>query len=384
MTLASRASRFCATMLRALRHPPMSLADGLQRERQDNFLLLRHFAAVLLIYSHCYALATSAKGRADIVAHVLPGFYGGKVAIILFFAISGFLVTSSYLRHPQLPRFITARVLRIYPAYVACLVVVVVATGLWFTRLSPADFFAHPQTRDYLLHNLQLTGLHYVLPGAYDASGYPGVANGSLWSLALEVRLYMYIAALGLCGLFRLRWLAAALLAGGVIAALFGWHLLGPDTEGKRALTCVFAATAAAACIAQWIPVSTRVLAVLCGTTWLFYETHLGYGMTIACLGYFTFWFAYRLPAIPLPLPGDYSYGLFLYGFPVQQALIQFMPDIGVLALTAAALGISLILAALSWHGIERRALDLKRTRAATVVDRKADAHGLPQKDASR
>ncbi len=381
MTHVSRVSRFGTTMLWTLRRPPMSLADGLQRERQDNFLLMRHFAAALLIYSHCYALATSAKGRVDVVAHMLPGFYGGKVAIFLFFAISGFLVTSSYLRHSYLPRFLVARVLRIYPAYLACLVVVVVATGLWFTRLPPTDFFAHPQTRDYLLHNLRLTGLRYVLPGAYDASGYPGVANGSLWSLALEARLYLFIAVLGLCGLFRLRWLAAALLAGGVIAALCSWQLLGPDTEGKRALTCVFAATSAAACIARWIPVSTRVLAVLGVSTWLQYGTHLGYGMTIACLTYFTFWFAYRLPTIPLRIPGDYSYGLFLYGFPVQQALIQLKPDIGVLSLTTAALGVAMVLAILSWHAIERRALDLKLTHAQSVADRKANEHGLLQKE---
>lgn len=363
--------------VRAAIRRPMSLADGLQRERQDNYLLLRHIAAALLIYSHSYALATAARGDSDIVALLLPGFYGGKVAVLLFFAISGFLVTGSYLRHPHLLRFVGARVLRIYPAYVICLVLSLLATGLWFTRLSPAEFFATREAWSYLFHNLGLTGLRYTLPGAYDASGYPGVVNGSLWSLALEARLYLYLAVLALCGFFRFRYFAAAILLGAVIVVLASWPHLAPDTEGKRALTCVFACTAAAACAARYVPVSTRVLFALGLLTWGLRDSPIAYALTIACLGYFTFWFAYRLPAIPLRLPGDYSYGLFLYGFPVQQAIVQIDPGIGALPLTASALLVALALAALSWHGVERRALDLKRTRAKTIEDMKADQHGL-------
>ena len=356
---------------------PMSLADGLQREREDNYLLLRHIAAALLIYSHSYALATAARGESDIVAMLLPGFYGGKVAVLLFFAISGFLVTGSYLRHPQLLRFVGARVLRIYPAYVICLVLSLLVTGLWFTRLSPAEFFGMREVWGYLFHNLGLTGLHYKLPGAYDASGYPGVVNGSLWSLALEARLYLYLAVLALCGFFRFRHFSAAILLGAVLLVLTSWSHLAPDLEGKRALTCVFACTAAAACAARYVPVSTRLLLALGLLTWGLRDSPIAYALTIVCLGYFTFWFAYRLPAIPLRLPGDYSYGLFLYGFPVQQAIVQIDPGIGALPLTAVALSVALVLAVLSWHGVERRALDLKRTRAKTIEDMKANQHGL-------
>jgi peptidoglycan/LPS O-acetylase OafA/YrhL len=358
---------------------PMSLQDGLECERRDNYLLLRHIAAALLIYSHSYALAPAAKGQSDIIAALLPGFYGGKVAVLLFFAISGFLVTSSYLRHPNLLRFVAARVLRIYPAYVICLIVALVATGLFFTRVPAHEFFSMRETWRYLLHNLGLTGLQYTLPGAYDASGYAGVVNGSLWSLALEVRLYLYLAVLALCQLFRWRLLAAALLGAAVVGVLMMWPSLPLDSEGKRALTCVFASTAAAACAARYVPVSTRLLLLLAALTWLLRDSALFYALTLACLTYFTFWFAYRVPAVPLRLPGDYSYGLFLYGFPVQQALVQIDADIGALPLTAGALFIALLLAVLSWHLIERRALDFKRTRSKTIADLKAEEHGIEQ-----
>ena len=215
-----------------LRKPP-TLADGLRAGR-DNYLLLRHFAAALLIYSHSYALAGITGGN-DIVATLLPGFYGGKVAVFLFFAISGFLVTNSYLRRPLLGRFVAARILRIYPAYVVCLVVTLVLTGFFFTGLPIAAYFSESDTWHYLLHNLGLTGLHYTLPGAFEHSrAYPGVVNGSLWSLALEARLYLYLAALALLQVFRYRRVAALLAGAFVLGTLWFWTDLAPDPEKDR------------------------------------------------------------------------------------------------------------------------------------------------------
>ena len=347
----------------SLLRKPMTLADGL-RQRGDNYLLLRHVAAALLIYSHSHALAGVAGGS-DLVARLLPGFYGGKVAVLLFFAISGFLVTNSYLRRPQLLRFVAARVLRIYPAYVVCLIVTVVVTGFFFTSLSVPAYFGDPSTRRYLLHNLGLSGLQYTLPGAFaDSRAYPGVVNGSLWSLALEARLYLYLALLALLQVLRWRRLAAALALAFVAASLWFWPDLAPDNEGKRALTVVFAAAAGAACVAEYVPVSTRLLALIAAAAWLLRDSTYGYGMIVAGIAYFSCWFAYRVPALPLRFPGDYSYGLFLYGFPVQQALAALYPSLTPDALTALALPVALLCAFVSWHAIERRALSLKPRRA--------------------
>jgi peptidoglycan/LPS O-acetylase OafA/YrhL len=351
----------------SLLRKPMTLADGL-RQGSDNYLLLRHIAAALLIYSHSYALAGVAGGS-DLIARLLPGFYGGKVAVLLFFAISGFLVTNSYLRRPQLQRFVAARVLRIYPAYVVCLIVTVVVVGLFFTRLTASAYFTDPATSRYLLHNLGLSGLQYTLPGAFEGSrAYPRVVNGSLWSLALEARLYLYLAVLALLQVFRWRRFAAAAAAVFVIASAWLWPELAPDTEGKRALTVVFAAAAGAACVAEYVPVSTRLFALLGMATWLLRDSALAYGLTVAAIAYFSCWFAYRVPALPLRFPGDYSYGLFLYGFPVQQALAALYPSLSPDSLTALALPVALLCAIASWHGIERLALSLKPRRATTTL----------------
>jgi peptidoglycan/LPS O-acetylase OafA/YrhL len=346
-------------ILNMLLRKPLTLAEGLARKRQDNYLLLRHVAAVLLIYSHSYALAPGANGAHDVVASVLPGFDGGRVAVLLFFAISGFLVTSSYLARPQWWRFVWARVLRIYPAYVTCLALTVLITGVGFTTWSWREYFQAPATWSYLLHNFGLTGLHYTLPGAYPASAYPGVVNGSLWSLALEVRLYLYLAVLAGAGLLRWHRIAALAIATFIIIELPLWSHWPVDGDGKHALILVFAATAAAACIANYFPVATRILLLLIGVTWLSRAQPFAYGLTIACITYFSFWFAYRVPFVALRIPGDYSYGLFLYGFPVQQMLIEGDPAITPWQLTLVALLLVLLFAMLSWHLIEARALSL-------------------------
>lgn len=338
---------------------PVTLADGL-RAGGDNYLLLRHIAAALLIYSHSYALAGVPSGS-DLLARLVPGFYGGKVAVLLFFAISGFLVTNSYLRRPQLLRFVAARILRIYPAYVACLVASLIVTGLWFTTMSPAAFFADSDAWRFLLRNLDMTGLQYTLPGAFaDSRAYPGVVNGSLWSLALETRLYLYLAVLALLQVLRRPQLAALLAAAFVVASLWLWPQLAPDANNKRALTLVFAAAAGAACVARYVPVSTRLLALFAGLAWLMRDRPGGYALTVGTIAYFSCWFAYRVPALPLRFPGDYSYGLFLYGFPVQQALAALYPSLSPDRLTLLALPVALLCAIASWHLIERRTLSLK------------------------
>jgi peptidoglycan/LPS O-acetylase OafA/YrhL len=346
---------------------PLTLAEGLAGAH-DNYLLLRHVAAALLIYSHSHVLAHGADGSGDLLAHLLRGFDGGRYAVFLFFAISGVLVTNSYLRRPNLWRFIAARVLRIYPAYVVCLLVSVLLVGFAFTRLSWRDFFADAGTWQYLSHNLGLSGLRYTLPGAFADNGhYAGVVNGSLWSLALEVRLYLYLAVFAAIGLLRRRGLAAIVLAGAVVVTLCLWPQLSADDESKRALTVVFAAAAACACAAKYVPVSTRLMLLLGTLAWLLRDGVFAYGLTAACIAYFTLWFAYRVPTLPFRLSGDYSYGMFLYGFPIQQALVAMFPAMSPDELALAALALALLFAAASWHWIERRALRLKSPPSTNI-----------------
>jgi peptidoglycan/LPS O-acetylase OafA/YrhL len=57
---------------------------------------------------------------------------------------------------------------------------------------------------------------------------------------------------------------------------------------------------------------------------------------------------------------GDYSYGVYVYAFPIQQTLVERIPLIEPLPLFALALPATLAVAALSWHFVEAPALGLK------------------------
>ena len=82
--------------------------------------------------------------------------------------------------------------------------------------------------------------------------------------------------------------------------------------------------------------------------------TRAFFPLAVAAIAFGSYWFAYALPALRWPKHIDYSYGLFLYGFPVQQMLLAHWPQLGPLQLFALAAPLALLLAALSWHLIEK------------------------------
>ena len=338
--------------------------DEASRERSDNYLPLRHLAALMVIYGHSYALTRHAPGEADLIAKLMPGFYAGNLAVYLFFAISGYLVTLSLLRHPGLWRYVRNRALRVYPAYFVCLLVCVFAIGLAFTALPAGEYLRADGTWSYLTRNLQPIALAWNLPGVFESNPYPNVVNGTLWSLGLEVRWYCYLGLLTALTIVRRRWLFTAVALAVVGYGGWEWWTGKPDVNEYRALSQTYLI---AALCAQWrerIPASHGAMAAFALAAVALHGTR-GFGpAAVLAAIYLTFWAAYRLPALRWPGGNDYSYGLFLYGFPVQQSLVALMPGLSPLQLLPLSAAGALVLAVLSWHFIERPALRYKPSAA--------------------
>lgn len=338
--------------------------DEAARSRSDNYLPLRHLAALMVIYGHSYALVRQAPGQSDIVAKLMPGFYAGNLAVYLFFAISGYLVTLSLLRHPGLWRYVRNRLLRVYPAYLACLLVCVIAIGLAFTTLPAGDYLRAGETWHYLVRNLQPVTLAWTLPGVFESNPYPKVVNGTLWSLGLEVRWYFYLGLLAALTIVRRRWAFTVVALAVVGYGGWEWWIGKPDVNEYRALSQTYLV---AALCAQWrdrIPASHGAMAAFAIAAAALHGTR-GFGpAAVAAAIYFTFWAAYRTPALRWPGGNDYSYGLFLYGFPVQQSLLALMPGLSPLQLLPLSAACALFLAVLSWRLVERPALRYKPSRA--------------------
>jgi peptidoglycan/LPS O-acetylase OafA/YrhL len=347
----------------------LSLDEGLRAGR-DNFLPLRHFAALMVIYGHSYHLSAWHPRRMDWIEALMPGFSAGSWAVYVFFAISGFLVTASLLRKPGVGRYLGHRVRRVYPAYLACVLLCVLALGPAFTTLPLRDYFAaDSQTWQYLLGNLNPITLAWKLPGVFARNPVPDTINGSLWSLGLEVRWYAYLGVLALLGVVARRCLFS------VVALAFlgfaAWEGLQgkPDPLGYRALSMVFMAGALAAQWREHVRVSHLGMAAFVLACVASVGTRAFFPLAVAATSYASYWVAYALPALPWPRRIDYSYGLFLYGFPVQQALLAGWPRLEPLSLFALAVPLALACAALSWHLLEEPLARLRlpgRAPAAT------------------
>ncbi len=293
---------------------------------------------------------------------MLPGFYTGSVAVCVFFALGGCLLMHSWRRHPSWPRFALARVRRVYPAYLACLVFGV-ALGAAFTSLDLQAYVAAPELREHLWRNLDLAGLSYTLPGVFEHNRAPGVINGSLWSLALEVRLYVILVVLAAIGMLSRRCVLAAVVLAWMLWTMAGWWRDAPGHQDSDALTALFFAGVVAAAFPERVRLSTRVLVAFGVIACSARGTMMAVPATMLVVGYAAFWLAWRVPPLRLPWRGDYSYGMFLYGFPVQQAVAALWPSLPSWGLSLVALPVALLLAAVSWHGLESRVLAVEQSR---------------------
>ncbi|HEY6940404.1 acyltransferase [Dokdonella sp.] len=353
MSLRSLASRLWV--------PPIRLAAGLS-SRDDNFLLLRIVAAVLVIYGHGYALVVHAPADTDLFLRLRWGHYAGAIGVDLFFVISGFLVTGSWLRRHSLPAFVWARALRLLPAYAVCMLLCAFVLGAAFTELPLRDYLAHPDTRGYVRANLGLDRLQWDLPGVFAHNPRRSTVNGSIWTLPIEVRMYLCVALLGGIGLLARRaWASAAIAA----LLLLGWFAPGVNPllsiPGSARLAAMFALGASCYLHRDRIPVHGIGVVALAAACWCLRDTP-AYPVAFALAETaFVFWFAYRVPASGFDRLGDYSYGLYLWGFPMQQVVAASWPAATPVANGLVALVPTTLLAVLSWHALEKPALRLKR-----------------------
>jgi len=350
-----------------------TLATAMQRPG-DNFLLIRLLAAAAVIYGHSYALC-GIPGAADHIARLGlgHGLYSGSIAVDVFFVVSGFLVTGAWLRRPDLGFFLWSRALRILPAYLACLMLSAFLLGPCFTTLTTGEYLRHPETWRYVVVNLQLsTDLRWSLPGVFHTNPHPDTLNGSIWTLPVEARMYAWLALFGLLGLLerRERCLLALIALAAMAYAKNPLPMLPLDDFVR--LAGFFALGSLAWQWRERIPFHGAIAPSLLLLSVVLRQHALFAPLFALALAYAVLWFAY----VPKGLLGfnrlgDYSYGVYLWGFPLQQAVAQALPSPTPTLITLCSLPLALTLGVLSWHLLEHPLLRLKRPRrpdAATTM----------------
>lgn len=325
----------------------------------NNFTALRWLGALMVLVGHAYIFL-------GLPEPVILGWAPlGPIGVFIFFAISGYLVTQSWERDPHVGRFLVRRALRIFPGLWVCVVLSTYLLGPLLTKIPLHDYWWHAHTKGYL-SNLYLY-ISYALPGVFDGNKYPHAVNGSLWSLPVEFMMYLLMA--GFLCLRPSRWIS--LLAGlGAILMVFVWAL--PRSEmlvfyrtDMRQLFICGAYFWVGVLMHQWRlperlsgPVLLGVLlAWLALSPWrsLFVlASYLALPLLVIGVGERSWPVARRLNAF------DYSYGVYIYAFPVQQTIAFFYPDMGLAAYLAVTVLCTVFLAKLSWHGVESPSLRFK------------------------
>lgn len=342
--------------------------------QENNFGSMRLAAASLVVFGHSYGL----------LAQHVPSWFGVHVnafAVRVFFVVSGYLVCESWNRDPSLRRYLLRRSLRILPGLAVAVALSASVLGPLLTERSLDGYFGDPQFAQYFW-NIALAPCFY-LPGVFLHNPLHGVVNGSVWTLPAEFAMYLLLPLCGTAAspLCRRLLLPAALIGLGLAGYFFALRPaeMQPAVWGTSVPQFL-----------RWVPYFLAGAAVRVWRLERFLNLHAAMmalaltacasdsaGLREALLLLLTPYVVLAFCLAPPPpsllerfsRDTDISYGVYLYSFPVQQALIAWLgPRFHPLGLAAVALPLSWLCGFASWHIVEKRALRLKpRERGATL-----------------
>ncbi|HHV10259.1 MAG TPA: acyltransferase [Clostridiales bacterium] len=339
----------------------MNISEALKNKR-NNFDLIRLIAAVMVIYSHSYALC----GKTDPGPSFYQQTYGG-LGVAIFLMISGFLVTLSWFKSENLSVFLKARCLRIFPALIFVIFITTFILGPIVTSLPLPQYFSNPDTYRYL-KTITLFDVRYYLPGVFTDNVYQYAVNGSLWSLVYEFIFYLIVAFFGVTGLLKRKsvtiFLFAITLTLSSLNAFPTFHIYTIYFSQFLPLFTYFTAGMLFYIFKDHIPLS-KSFAAISILVLILASFFSGLNISLFIIfGTYLIFFIALSPDIKLPQiskVGDFSYGLYIYAFPVQQFVVwiygnKISPINNFMLSTI----IALFFSAFSWHIIEKNFLKLK------------------------
>jgi len=327
-----------------------------QETNQFNFLRL--FAAFLVFFGHGHVLLGLVP--TTVLSHGL--------GVYIFFSISGYLISMSWDKDPSLYRFFIRRSTRIFLALIVCILLSVVILGPILTTLSMKDYFAHGATLIYI-QNI-LLHISYYLPGVFEQNPVPNAVNGSLWSLPVEFMMYILVAVIGsIVGKFYLKYIVLILF----IFLLFTTKYWALETQdfiifyGMDLKTIVYTGVYFWAGaffyhfnFKKYFSFETFAIVFLL-LIFMFQWENIYSWLSYFLIPFVVLSFGFSASNyLNIFNKADYSYGLYIYAFPVQQTMVYLYPKLSINSHLIIGFTITIILASLSWHLIEKPSLRLK------------------------
>ncbi|OAT18027.1 acetyltransferase [Buttiauxella gaviniae ATCC 51604] len=336
----------------------MLLRDVLKKEN-NNLDLIRIIAACLVIYGHAYFISPQA-GADDFVRSLIGFDYSGSMAVKVFFFISGLVVTNSYFRKKDIHDFIISRFFRIWPALIT-IIVISYLYALIATTFSASEFMASSNPLDYLVGSFFLK-FTWSFPGVF-SNNPSSTFNGSLWSITYEVG--CYIILMSIASLFKFNKLAISIICAMVIIDSV-YQPLGVFRESigrveVKYLPACFAIGVISSIYQDKIQVNIKNLSTIILVTMILnaqlsslYE--LSFYIAIM---YSILFICSRKCFIKIKPKYDISYGIYLYGFPIQQIIHNNFKDYGISTNQLLSITISICAGLFSWILIEKRFMNI-------------------------
>lgn len=339
-------------------------------DRRNSYDAIRLAAAYLVMVSHGWALLGMLEK--DFVWRLTKqGFSASWLGLAAFFSLSGFLIDRSSLNSADWKSFARRRFLRLWPGLAVVIIFVTFVIGPIFSSFGPVSYFSSAQSWLYLA-GLSIWGLRWKLPGSFPGNPLPEV-NGSLWTLPYEAALYFVSWNIRSPSNTWRKLLPFVLFATLLLTRCFAYEEVKgigfrPMLMSVHRLLDFGLFYLAGSCIQRAWAYRARlwwIFGVLL-VVWLF---SLGMETIRRPLDFIVLPLGViLLGSIPIPPLdrvakfGDFSYGVYIWGFPVQQILVHCFGANNLTPFSLAVMGFICVLpiAFASWHLIEKRALSRK------------------------
>ena len=346
--------------------------------RQNGFDSIRLLAALLVIFSHAFLLTSG--NYDDEWVHMATGGQTtlGSVAVGAFFVISGLFITASFDRSVSRADFVRKRALRIMPALVVVISLTVFVLGPLLTTLPLDAYFGNRETWTYLGHMVFLPVTAF-LPGVFEGNTLPTV-NESIWTLKYEVICY----AITFFTMMLARRARVIVLAGWIASFLI--VRFWPNADFVSGFEYYIVATARMFrffgtgmllyLFRDRVMISPRLAWACLAITVAGTQTPVFLEICAVFGGYALIVFGFLAPAAfrQLARRGDWSYGVYVYGWPVQQVTALFIDAARDNAYVNSAISLvcALVLGWLSWTLVEHPALRFKPRRSSPSAGQQA------------
>ncbi len=356
---------------KAIQSRTPTLAEALDRP-VNLFTPVRLFMALGVLLGHSFIVLNNDGASEPLILFNITISYA---AVNGFFILSGLLITRSFDQRADVVRFVTARVLRLFPALIALSLAAVLLFGPVFTLLTPAAYFTDISIWRYLCDVLTFGNTSGGPPQIFPFNPKAGEFSNALWTLRYEAIAYGGTLCLAVLGLSRsrIRVLAVFVLTVFAFIAVRTVPDLLPDQ--LMDLTRLGMAYLLGAVLYAWrdtIRICGRTAMIIVALALLFgptssYEIMLNF--TLAA-GVLMVGFGLPVAFAPLARIPDLSYGIYIWQWPLMQSLyhVGFVRDPYTMMILA--LPLSALFAAVSWYWIEKPALALKTPLAAWVKGR--------------